>query len=101
MLAASLLQTSDKIVPEDSEQLEIIDISAKRMQRLIADLLDVTRLEGGKQLPIDPAPLSVQSLFDETYELFKSQAVTASITDWGSMRSSHRLVAACSVTDWP
>jgi signal transduction histidine kinase len=80
MLAASLLQTSGKIVPEDSEQLEIIDISAKRMQRLIADLLDVTRLEGGKQLPIDPAPLNVQSLFEETNELFKSQAVTASIT---------------------
>ena len=80
MLAASLLQTSDKIAPDDSEQLEIIDISAKRMQRLIEDLLDVTRLEGGKQLPIDPAPLDVQSLFGETYELFKSQAVTGSIT---------------------
>jgi signal transduction histidine kinase len=80
MLAASLLQTSDKIVPDDREQLEIIDISAKRMQRLIEDLLDVTRLEGGKQLPIDPAPLDVHSLFDETYELFKSQAATASIT---------------------
>jgi len=80
MLAVSLLQTSDQIAPDDREQLEIIDISAKRMQRLIADLLDVTRLEGGKQLPIDPAPLDVQSLFEETYELFKSQAVTGSIT---------------------
>jgi signal transduction histidine kinase/CHASE3 domain sensor protein len=80
MLAASLLQTSGTVDPEDREQLEIIDISAKRMQRLIADLLDVTRLEGGKQLPIDPAPLDVQSLFEETYELFKSQAATGSIT---------------------
>jgi signal transduction histidine kinase len=50
------------------------------MQRLIEDLLDVTRLEGGKQLPIDPAPLDVGSLFDETYELFKSQAATSEIT---------------------
>jgi len=80
MLAASLLQTSGKIAPDDSEQLEIIDISAKRMQRLIEDLLDVTRLEGGKQLPIDPATLDVQSLFEETNELFKSQAATRSIT---------------------
>jgi signal transduction histidine kinase len=80
MLAASLLQMSDQIAPDDREQLEIIDISAKRMQRLIEDLLDVTRLEGGQQLPIDPAPLDVQSLFEETYELFKSQAVTGSIT---------------------
>jgi len=80
MLAASLLQTSDKIEPDDREQLEIIDISAKRMQRLIEDLLDVTRLEGGKRLPIEPAPLDVESLFEETYELFRSQAVTSSIT---------------------
>jgi signal transduction histidine kinase len=80
MLAASLLQTSGQIAPDDREQLEIIDISAKRMQRLIEDLLDVTRLEGGKQLPIDPAPLDIESLFEETYELFKSQAVTGSIT---------------------
>ncbi|MDP9361525.1 MAG: HAMP domain-containing histidine kinase [Acidobacteriota bacterium] len=80
MLAASLLQTSAKIAPEDREELEIIDISAKRMQRLIEDLLDVTRLEGGKQLPIEPAPLDVESLFGETYELFKSQAATSAIT---------------------
>jgi signal transduction histidine kinase len=80
MLAASLMQTSGGIAPEDREQLEIIDISAKRMQRLIADLLDLTRLEGGKQLPIDPAPLDVSSLFSETYELFKSQALTSSVT---------------------
>ena len=80
MLASSLLETSEKITGEDREQLEIIDISAKRMQRLIEDLLDVTRLEGGKQLPIEPAPLDVESLFGETYELFKSQAATTSIT---------------------
>jgi signal transduction histidine kinase len=80
MLAASLLQTSDRIAPEDREELEIIDISAKRMQRLIEDLLDVTRLEGGNRLPIEPAPLDVESLFGETYELFKSQAATSSIT---------------------
>jgi signal transduction histidine kinase len=80
MLAASLLQTSDRIDPEDREQLEIIDISAKRMQRLIEDLLDVTRLECGKRLPVEPAPLDVESLFAETYELFRSQAATNSIT---------------------
>src|SRR5204862_336587 len=78
--AASLLQTSGKLAREDREQLEIIDISAKRMQRLIEDLLDVTRLEGGKQLPIEPAAVEVESLFAETYELFRSQAVTSSIT---------------------
>ncbi len=80
MLSISMLQTTAKIDDEDREQLEIIDISAKRMQRLIEDLLDVTRLEGGKQLPIEPAPLDVESLFAETHELFKSQAATSAIT---------------------
>ena len=80
MLGASMLQASEKIAVDDREQLEIIDLSAKRMQRLIEDLLDVTRLEGGKQLPIEPAPLDVASLFSETYELFKSQAATSAIT---------------------
>jgi len=80
MLAASLLQTSDRIAREDREELEIIDISAKRMQRLIEDLLDVTRLEGGKRLPIERAPVDVRKLFEETYEMFKSQAATSEIT---------------------
>jgi signal transduction histidine kinase len=80
MLSISMLQSAGKIADDDREQLEIIEISAKRMQRLIEDLLDVTRLEGGKQLPIEPAPLDVESLFAETHELFKSQAATNAIT---------------------
>jgi len=43
------------------------------MRALIDDLLDVTRLEGGKQLPIDPKPIAVETLFREAYELFKSR----------------------------
>jgi signal transduction histidine kinase len=80
ILGASLLQLSDSLSPEDREQIDIIHISAKRMTRLIADLLDVTRLEGGKQLPIDPAPVPVAELLGEAYELFKGQAAASSIT---------------------
>ena len=79
-LASSLLQTSESISSEDREQLDIIVLSANRMSRLIEDLLDVTRLEGGKRLPIEPAPLEVEPLLEETYELFKPQVVTSSIT---------------------
>ena len=50
------------------------------MKRLIEDLLDVTRLEGGKRLPVEPARLEVEPLLAETYELFKAQAGAASIT---------------------
>ena len=50
------------------------------MGRLIADLLDVTRLDGGKRLPIEPAPVDVRSLLDEAYELFKAQTAASSVT---------------------
>jgi len=73
-LAASLMQTSESLSAEDREQIETIVVSARRMNRLIADLLDVTRLEGGKRLPIEPEPIDVDSLFHETEEIFKPQA---------------------------
>jgi signal transduction histidine kinase/cell division protein FtsB len=79
-LAASLMKMSKTIADEDREQLDIIDVSAGRMRRLIDDLLDVTRLEGGKRLPVEPAPVDVEELFAETHELFKAQAASASIT---------------------
>jgi signal transduction histidine kinase len=79
-LAASLLHTSDHLSEDDREQLEVLELSAKRMKRLIEDLLDVTRLEGGKRLPIDPAPLEIKPLLVETSELFKAEAASASVT---------------------
>jgi len=79
MLAAQLLQMS-KIPDEDLEQVEVIELSAKRMSRLIADLLDITRLEGGKRLPIEPEQVEVASLLQEALELFKPQAAAQQIT---------------------
>ncbi|MEK6373699.1 MAG: GAF domain-containing sensor histidine kinase [Acidobacteriota bacterium] len=79
-LAVSLMKMSKSIAGEDREQLDIIDVSASRMRRLIDDLLDVTRLEGGKRLPVEPAPVDVEELLAETHELFKAQAASASIT---------------------
>ena len=79
-LAVSLLQSSGSIAGEDREQFDAIDVSAQRMRRLIDDLLDITRLEGGKRLPIEPAPVDVEELLSETHELFKAQAANSSIT---------------------
>ncbi|HEV8433853.1 MAG TPA: GAF domain-containing sensor histidine kinase [Thermoanaerobaculia bacterium] len=78
-LGASLLATSEAISGGDREQLEIIDISANRMADLIADLLDVTRLEGGKRLPIEPAHVDIEPLFGEAHELFRTQAAANAI----------------------
>ena len=79
-LAASLLDTSESLSNDDREQVETIRVSARRMSRLIEDLLDVTRLEGGKQLPIEPSPIEVSTVFAEVHELFKPQAAADSVT---------------------
>lgn len=79
-LAASLLRQSPSLDADDREQLELIGISATRMSRLIADLLDATRLEGGKRLPIEPARVEVSELLHEAHELFRAQAAACAIT---------------------
>lgn len=79
-LGSQLLQMSGSLSDEDREQVETIEVSAKRMARLIEDLLDVTRLEGGKRLPIEPETVEVADLLNETEELFRSQAAAASVT---------------------
>ena len=79
-LGASLLQMSDALAEEDREQLDTIMMSAKRMNRLIADLLDVTRLEGGKRLPVDLASVEARDLLHEAEELFRAQAGAARIS---------------------
>lgn len=78
-LAASLLKMSE-MPAEEREQVETIGLSARRMSRLIEDLLDVTRLEGGKRLPVDRGPLELGTVFDEAYELFKAQAAAAAVS---------------------
>ncbi|MDP9191313.1 MAG: HAMP domain-containing histidine kinase [Acidobacteriota bacterium] len=80
ILGASMLQMSPALAEDDREQLETVEASAKRMNRLIADLLDVTRLEGGKRLPIEPATVHAEKLLRETEDLFRAQAAVASVT---------------------
>jgi signal transduction histidine kinase len=80
ILGASMLQMSPTLAEEDREQLETVEASAKRMSRLIADLLDVTRLEGGKRLPIEPAAVQATELLREAEDLFRAQAAVSSVT---------------------
>ncbi len=80
ILGSSLLTMSSTLSEDDREQLDTIVVSAKRMSRLIADLLDVTRLEGGKRLPIEPETVHAAELLQEAQELFRAQAAVASVT---------------------
>ena len=79
-LGASLLKMSDTLSPDDREQVETIEVSGRRMARLIEDLLDVTRLEGGKRLPIEPASVEPAELVREAEEIFRAQASVGSVT---------------------
>jgi len=79
-LGSSLLLMSKDLADEDREQVETMQVSAERMARLIADLLDVTRLEGGKRLPVEPSPVAVTELLDEALELFRAQAAVANVS---------------------
>ena len=79
-LGSSLLKMSDTLSGEDREQVETIEVSARRMSRLIEDLLDVTRLEGGKRLPIEPEAVEPAELLHEAEEIFRAQAAVASVT---------------------
>ena len=80
VLATALLKMSETMSTDDREQLDVIRHSAERMRRLIEDLLDVTRLEGGKRLPIEPQAVDIEPLLRDTCELFKSQAAASGIT---------------------
>ena len=79
-LGASLIRMSSTLHDDDREQVETIEAAARRMNRLIADLLDVTRLEGGKRLPIEVSPVEPAQLLREAEELFRAQANAAAVT---------------------
>ncbi|MFW6202049.1 MAG: ATP-binding protein, partial [Gemmatimonadota bacterium] len=73
-MSADLLAES---LPADVDvarvQLEIIDRSVRRADRLIADLLDVARLESGT-LAIEPGPVASVEVAREALALHRAQA---------------------------
>lgn len=78
MAAASMLALQ---APDDAQQrrIAIIQRSAKEMERLLDDLLDVTRIESG-QLVVRQEPIDVRALLEETVEAFQAQAAAVDIT---------------------
>ncbi|HEX7090884.1 MAG TPA: GAF domain-containing sensor histidine kinase [Longimicrobiales bacterium] len=73
-LSAGLLEA---ITPRDAEtsrkQLEIVKRSVQRADRLIADLLDVARLEAGT-FPLECGPVASLDVAREALELHRGQA---------------------------
>jgi signal transduction histidine kinase/CHASE3 domain sensor protein len=54
-------------LPRDQQEpmLQIIRRNANRMDRLIQDLLDASRIQGGRQLRMEPAPLALLPVVEE------------------------------------
>lgn len=59
-------------------QLAIIRRAAERMEKLIQDLLDVTRIEAGR-LSIEPQPVRVGQVLSDAVEAFRPRAQAAAL----------------------
>jgi signal transduction histidine kinase len=59
--------------PTVARTLDAMDRSAQQMNKLLEDLMDVARIEGGR-LSVEREPLPVADLLEEIYETFRPQA---------------------------
>ena len=66
-LAAELLIETDQVDGPARRMMDVVIRAADEMNRLIGDLLDVTRIEAGS-LSIEPAPVELEDLFDRIDE---------------------------------
>ena len=66
-------------VAKSRKSVEMIRRAADRMNRLIQDLLDVKRIEGGR-LTVEPRPESITSVVCEAVEMLRPLAAGASLT---------------------
>lgn len=90
--SSSLLLEIDELPPtERRKMLEIMQRAARRMNRLIADLLDATRLQAGR-LSLDLADIDVAKIVHETEETFAPFAA-----EHGIALRSHAPHHACCV----
>jgi PAS domain S-box-containing protein len=80
MLAMSLHSTAKArgVGPNETEQLKLIREAAQQMDRLIQDLLDVTRAESGR-LVVTPQPLTTKALLEGALQTLRPLAEDAGL----------------------
>ena len=69
----------DAPVSKSRSTMEMIRRASDRMNRLIQDLLDVKRIEGGR-LAVEPRPESIASVVSEAVEMLRPLATGASLS---------------------
>lgn len=77
--SASFLMDEELSAEERARLLMVIKRAASGMNRLIEDLLDVTRIESGA-LTVDLEPINLSALLAEVCEQFRTQAIEAGRT---------------------
>jgi len=77
--AASLLEDERQDRREAREVLGVIRRAVDRMNRLIGDLLDVTRLEAGR-LVLEQEPVAVMDLLSQTRELWEATSASREVS---------------------
>jgi signal transduction histidine kinase len=77
--AASLLEDPTHDAREIRETLALIHRAVDRMNRLIGDLLDVTRLEAGR-LVLEQEPIAVRDLLAQTLESWEATAASRGLS---------------------
>ena len=71
MLSSALHRSQgDRLSPDGADQLRLIREAALQMDRLIQDLLDVTRVETGR-LTLDKEPIETDTLLDEALQTLR------------------------------
>ena len=71
MLSSALQQShAGRLLPEGAEQLRLIHEAALQMDRLIQDLLDVTRVETGR-LVLDVTPVGATALLESALQTLR------------------------------
>ena len=78
LMAAAVAELPTIAAAERDKQLGVIRRTARAMDRLIRDLLDVTQIEMG-QLAIHPQPLDMAGVVDEIVAVFAPRAAAAGL----------------------
>ena len=73
-LAMGALESGDVPATEDARTIQVVRRAVDRMNRLIADLLDVARLQGGQKLSIEKEPVGVGTVVTETCDALTNEA---------------------------
>ena len=73
-LAMGALESGDVPAAEGARAIQVVRRAVDRMNRLIADLLDVARLEGGQKLAIQKEPLDAGTVVAETCDALTTEA---------------------------